>query len=149
MEITEVRVSVRDGGNKKLKAYATVTFDDCFVVRNIKVIEGTNGLFVAMPARKMKQFCTKCGKRVEVGCKFCSICGVSLSLPAMDEERRDTQGHQDIAHPINQQFRDYMQKKVLDSYYAEREVSEARASSFNDTTESWGITSAEEADIVA
>ena len=54
MEITEVRVFPKEGQDKKLKAYATVTFDNCFVVRNIKVIEGTKGLFVAMPSRKIK-----------------------------------------------------------------------------------------------
>jgi stage V sporulation protein G len=123
VDITEVRVSLRDGGNKKLKAYVTVTFDDCFVVRNIKVIEGTHGLFVAMPARKMKQFCSKCGKRIDVGGKYCPIC--AAALPALapfrpEEERRGQQGHQDIAHPINQQFRDYLQKKILDTYDQEK-----------------------------
>ena len=72
MEITEVRVALREtqtrpssppvavpgigeprAGEKRLKAYATLTFDRCFVVRNVKVIEGKNGLFVAMPSRKI------------------------------------------------------------------------------------------------
>ena len=61
MEITEVRVSINGKEGKQLKAYATVTFDNSFVVRNIKVVEGNNGLFVAMPARKLKQFCPRCG----------------------------------------------------------------------------------------
>ena len=52
MDITEVRVFLKDGIDKKLKAYVTVTFDNAFVVRNIKVIEGKSGLFVAMPSRK-------------------------------------------------------------------------------------------------
>ncbi|HPN66608.1 MAG TPA: SpoVG family protein, partial [Candidatus Omnitrophota bacterium] len=60
MVITEVRVFLKEGQDKKLKAYATVTFDNCFVVRNIKVIEGQKGLFVAMPSRKMKESCPKC-----------------------------------------------------------------------------------------
>lgn len=50
MEVTEVRVYVRD--EAKLKAYATITFDNCFVVRDVKVIQGSNGLFIAMPSRK-------------------------------------------------------------------------------------------------
>ena len=50
MEITDVRVSVRD--EEKLKAFVTITFDDCFVVRGVKVIEGNDGLFVAMPSRR-------------------------------------------------------------------------------------------------
>ena len=51
MEITEVRVYPRN--EEKLKAFATVTFDNSFVVRNLKVIYGQQGLFVAMPSRKM------------------------------------------------------------------------------------------------
>ncbi|MEA2102483.1 MAG: septation regulator SpoVG [Thermodesulfobacteriota bacterium] len=53
MDITEVKVfPVRD--NEKLKAYASVVFDDCFVVRDLRVINGAAGLFVAMPSRKRK-----------------------------------------------------------------------------------------------
>ena len=50
MEITDVRISLRD--EEKLKAFVTITFDDCFVVRGVKVIEGNDGLFVAMPSRR-------------------------------------------------------------------------------------------------
>ncbi len=50
MEITEVNIfPVAD---KMLKAYATITIDDCFVVRDLKVIEGRKGIFVAMPSRR-------------------------------------------------------------------------------------------------
>ena len=52
MEITEVRVFPVN--EDKLKAYATITFDHCFVVRDLKVIQGNNGLFVAMPSKKRK-----------------------------------------------------------------------------------------------
>ncbi len=52
MEITDVRVrKLRDDG--KMKAVVSVTFDDAFVVHDIKIIEGQNGLFVAMPSRKV------------------------------------------------------------------------------------------------
>ena len=53
MDITEVRIflSSRKGATK---AYANVTFDDVFVVRNLKVIEGKNGLFVSMPSRRLQ-----------------------------------------------------------------------------------------------
>jgi stage V sporulation protein G len=52
MEITEVRVYPVD--EEKLKAYVTVTLDGCFVVRDLKVIQGATGLFVAMPAKRRK-----------------------------------------------------------------------------------------------
>ena len=51
MQITELRLrKVEYEG--KLKAYVTVTFDNCFVVHNVKIIEGKTGLFIAMPSRK-------------------------------------------------------------------------------------------------
>jgi stage V sporulation protein G len=50
MEITDVRISLRD--EEKLKGFATITFDDCFVVRGLKIIDGSDGLFVAMPSRR-------------------------------------------------------------------------------------------------
>jgi len=53
MNITDIRIR-RVGADGKLKAYVTVTFDDCFVVHNIEVIEGKNGAFIAMPSRKTK-----------------------------------------------------------------------------------------------
>ncbi len=52
MEITEIRVFPMN--EDKLKAYATITFDNCFVVRDLKVISGNTGLFVAMPSKKRK-----------------------------------------------------------------------------------------------
>ena len=51
MNITDIRLKKIDNGSK-MKAIASITFDDAFVVREIRVIEGQNGLFVAMPSRK-------------------------------------------------------------------------------------------------
>lgn len=50
IEITEVRVSLRN--DEKLKAFVSITLNDSFVVRGLKIIKGTGGLFVAMPSRK-------------------------------------------------------------------------------------------------
>lgn len=125
MEITEVRIFLKDSPDKKLKAYATVTLDNAFVVRNIKVIEGGSGLFIAMPSRKLKSACPKCGFRNEVKSKYCNQC--AAQLPAVsrpmnsDQEAAGAQSeHRDIAHPITQTFRDYLQKKVLEAYEAEK-----------------------------
>jgi stage V sporulation protein G len=52
MEITEVRLTLRD--EDRLKAFVSITFDNAFVVRGLKVIEGNTGLFVAMPSRRRK-----------------------------------------------------------------------------------------------
>lgn len=120
MEITEVRIFPKDSPDKKLKAYVTVTFDNAFVVRNIKVIEGTSGLFIAMPSRKVKQSCAKCGFKNELRSKYCNQCGAQLPQvyrPAGETGAVNTQlEHKDIAHPITQSFREYLQKRILEAY---------------------------------
>ncbi len=52
MEITEIKIFAVD--EKRVKAYSSVVFDDCFIVRDLKVIQGDSKLFVAMPSKKMK-----------------------------------------------------------------------------------------------
>jgi len=80
MQITDIRIR-KVSADGKLKAYVTVTFDNCFVVHNVKVIEGKTGIFIAMPSRKTK-----------------------------------TGDYKDVAHPINSDFRNELQKKILDAY---------------------------------
>jgi stage V sporulation protein G len=53
MDITDIRIKKVESDNK-LKAYVTVTFDNCFVVHNLKIIMGQFGRFVAMPSRKTR-----------------------------------------------------------------------------------------------
>ena len=54
MKITDVRVRVVKSENEaKLKAYADITFDECFVIHGLKIIDGQKGMFVAMPSRRM------------------------------------------------------------------------------------------------
>ena len=127
MEITEIRVFQKEGQDKKLKAYATVTFDNSFVVRNIKVIQGASSLFIAMPSRKMKRLCQKCHFKNEVGSKFCNHCGASIKPENQNAEFSDAKAeHRDIAHPITQQFREYLQNKILEAYEKEI-VAESRS----------------------
>jgi stage V sporulation protein G len=117
MEITEIRVFLKDGQDKKLRAYTTVTFDNCFVVRNIKVIHSTNGLFMAMPSRKTKFACPKCNFKNEAGSKFCNHCGAKLPVQEQSLKPKDAKAdHRDIAHPVTKEFREYLQKKVLEAY---------------------------------
>ena len=125
MDITEVKIFLKEGQDKKLKAYATLTFDNMFVVRNVKVIEGSKGLFVAMPSRKIKEPCPKCGFRNAARSKFCNQCGSSIPpseprpVVAGDDTSRQSE-HKDIAHPITAECRDYIQKKVLEAYESEK-----------------------------
>lgn len=126
MDITEVKIFLKEGQDKKLKAYATITFDNMFVVRNVKIIDGTKGLFVAMPSRKMKEPCPKCHFRNTVRSRYCNQCGANLPMtehkpaaPAGDDAARQSE-HKDIAHPITAECRDYIQKRVIEAY--EKEV---------------------------
>ena len=120
MEITEIRIFPKEGQDKKLKAYTTVTFDNAFVVRNIKIIQGASGLFIAMPSRKMKHSCPKCNFKNETGSKFCNQCGGALPMIKEISSDVDTKAeHRDIAHPITQEFREYLQKKILEVYAKE------------------------------
>ena len=52
MKITDIRIRLIPNGDSKLKAVATITIDNCFVVHDIKVLEGNQGYFVSMPSRK-------------------------------------------------------------------------------------------------
>ena len=127
MEITEIRIFLKEGQDKKLKAYTTVTFDNAFVVRNIKVIQGSNGLFIAMPSRKMKHSCSKCNFKNEGGSKFCNQCGASIQGEYQRGEGMDAKSeHRDIAHPITQQFREYLQTNILEAF--SKETSQAGGS---------------------
>jgi stage V sporulation protein G len=83
VEITEVRVFPVN--EEKLKAYVTITLDHCFVIRDLKVIHGNTGLFIAMPAKRRKDGTFK-----------------------------------DIAHPLNSDTRDRMERTILAEY--DREI---------------------------
>ncbi len=127
MEITEIRVFPKEGQDKKLKAYTTVTFDNAFVVRNIKVIQGASNLFIAMPSRKMKHSCSKCNFKNETGSKFCNQCGAQLPVSSSPVTSDAKAEHRDIAHPITQEFREYLQSRILEAY--EKEVSSSSLAS--------------------
>jgi stage V sporulation protein G len=134
MEITEVRIFPRSAEDKKLRAFATITFDNCFVVRNIKIIEGTKGLFVAMPSRKVKESCPKCGFKNPARVKFCGQCAASMPQGApvienSDDRNQRQSEHRDIAHPVTAECRDQIQKKVLEAYKSQEAhtVSQPRA----------------------
>ena len=79
MEITEVRVKLVANKDDRLKGFCSMTLDNEFVVRDVKVIEGISGLFVAMPSRKMSDHCEKCGGKNHLRARFCNNCGGALS----------------------------------------------------------------------
>ena len=126
MEITEVRVKLIANKDDRLKGFCSMTIDNGFVVRDVKVIEGTSGLFVAMPSRKMSDHCTQCGGKNHLRAKYCNNCGGKLSE---ERVRQNSQGrmklHADIAHPINAECRKLIQDKIIASF--EEEVEKAKS----------------------
>ena len=124
MKITEVRVKLVSNKDDRLKAFCSITIDNEFVVRDIKVIEGTNGHFVAMPSRKMSDHCEKCGGKNHLRAKFCNNCGASLPE---NRVKKDFKGrmklHADTAHPINAECRQRIQGRVVAAFKQEVEKS--------------------------
>ena len=124
MEISEVRIKLIENKDDRLKAFCSVTMDNEFVVRDIKIIEGTNGYFVAMPSRKMSDHCDKCGGKNHLRARFCNNCGAKL---AEERAKKDLKGrmklHTDIAHPINAECRQKIQEKVTVAFEDEVEKS--------------------------
>ncbi len=120
MDITEVRVKLMNDKSEKLQAFCSITVSDDFVVRDLKIIEGTSGPFVAMPSRKLTDRCPKCGYKNHLRGNYCSDCGARLR---QNRGNRDDKGrtklHADIAHPINSQCREELQKIVLAAYREE------------------------------
>jgi len=120
MKITEVRIKLVRNKDARLKAFCSVTFDSEFVVRDIKIIEGTGGYFVAMPSRKMSDHCERCGGKNHLRARFCNNCGVAL---AEDRVRKDARGrmklHADIAHPVNTKCRKNIQQRIIAAYKEE------------------------------
>ncbi len=120
MKITEVRVKLVKNADDKLKAFCSMTLDGEFVVRDIKIIEGDGGYFVAMPSRKMSDHCAKCGCKNHLRARFCNYCGAQLPE---SRAKKDPQGrtrlHADIAHPINVKCRRSIQEKVVAAFKEE------------------------------
>ena len=127
MKITEIRVKLVDlaaGRGEKLKAFCSVTLDDEIVIRDLRIIEGARGLFVAMPSRKLMAKCHKCHTKNPVRARFCNECG---SRQRRREESDDPQAgrrlYADVAHPIHARARDALQGSVIRAYEQEREAS--------------------------
>ncbi len=78
MQLTEVRVKLCNGQAGRLKAFCALTFDQQFVVRDVKLIDGQDGLFLAMPSRKLSDHCPECDEKNHLRARFCNHCGTRL-----------------------------------------------------------------------
>lgn len=130
MNITDVRVKLVSDRRDKLLAYATITVDDCIVIRDLKIIAGPRGRFVAMPSRKLSGHCPGCGSKNRLMARFCNDCGARLpsTVEAGGSGRQRVRLYADIAHPIHQRGRDEIQDVVLRAY--DDEVEQARRADY-------------------
>ncbi len=128
MQLSEIRINLCGNAGGRLKAFCSLTFDDTFVIRDVKLIEGNDGLFLAMPSRKLCDRCRRCGEKNHLKARYCNNCGSRL-----DENRfmnyQNGNGmsrlklHADIAHPINAECRLQLERQVLLAYQEEVERS--------------------------
>lgn len=114
MDVTEVQINLCDNSDERLRAYCAVIFDSCFVVHNVRVIEKSNGLLVAMPSRKVTVKCPACNFKNAIDSVYCSNCG--QKMPTDRKSSGDTKIHFDIAHPINAECRLLIEQRVLAAY---------------------------------
>lgn len=122
-QITEVRVKLTDDPRNKLKAYCSVTIGNAFVIRDLKIIDGNRGPFVAMPSRKLADHCPRCKHKNHLRAAYCNQCGTGLDP---DRAPKDPRGrarlHADLAHPINSATRIELHKAVVRAYAEEVEA---------------------------
>lgn len=135
MQLSEIRINLTGPQAGRLKAFCSLTFDNTFVIRDVKLIEGNDGLFLAMPSRKLCDRCPRCSEKNHLRARYCNNCGLRL-----DENRysggRPSHGHAfgngncgggggrlklhaDIAHPINADTRMAIEQRVLGAYQEE------------------------------
>ncbi len=121
VQITEVRVKLMEEPGERLQAFCSITFDDAFVVRDLKIIEGATGPFVAMPSRKLTTHCPQCGCKNHLRAAFCNQCGARLKeQPAGKDDDGRSKLYADIAHPINSSCRELIQQRVIQAFEEEK-----------------------------
>ncbi len=124
MNITEVRIKLVEGTSDKLRGFANITVEDSLVIRDLKVIDGPRGLFVAMPSRKIHDHCPGCGGKNPLRARFCCECGRKLGRNrAIEDPTGRVRLYADIAHPIHQRGRREVQRIVIAAFVDELERS--------------------------
>jgi stage V sporulation protein G len=128
MQLTEVRINLCNQRGSRLKAFCSLTFDDTFVVRDVKLIDGNDGPFLAMPSRKLSDHCPQCNEKNHLRARYCNHCGYRLNEERYQQFRSGNGQHRlklhaDIAHPINAACRQEIEREVLKEFDRELERS--------------------------
>ncbi|TWU51101.1 SpoVG family protein [Rubripirellula reticaptiva] len=119
MEITEIRIKLMEGSEDRLRAFCSITIDNAFVVRDLKIIDGTSGPFVAMPSRKLSGHCNRCNYKNHLRASYCNQCGTKIQNDSHDNHDQPQKLYADVAHPINSECRELIQNAVITEFEAE------------------------------
>lgn len=118
MEISDVGIKLASDDGP-LQAFCCVEFDGEFVVRDLKIIRGQKGIFIAMPSRKLMAKCHDCSAKNDLGSRYCNRCGVRLTVDNRTAGKRPRL-FADIAHPISPTCRSRIQEAVLSAFEQEQ-----------------------------
>ena len=116
MDITEIRIKLMEDSEDRLRAFCSITLDHAFVIRDLKIIDGSNGPFVAMPSRKLTGHCQRCRHKNHLRSNYCNHCGTKQEEAGYDTPQKL---YADVAHPINSECREHIQNAVLKEFNAE------------------------------
>jgi stage V sporulation protein G len=117
MVITEIRIKLMESSEDRLRAFCSITIDDAFVVRDLKIIDGTTGSFVAMPSRKLTTHCRNCNHKNHLRATYCNHCGGKVQGDSGYDSPQKL--YADVAHPINSECREMIQNAVIEEFEAE------------------------------
>lgn len=117
MNISEIRIKLMEETSDRLRAFCSITIDECFVIRDLKIIDGTTGPFVAMPSRKLTGHCQRCHYKNHLRASFCNNCGSKQS--SVQSNVGAPKLYADVAHPINSECREMIQAAVIAEFEAE------------------------------
>jgi stage V sporulation protein G len=119
LDITEIRIKLMEDSEDRLRAFCSITLDNCFVVRDLKIIDGASGPFVAMPSRKLTGHCHRCNHKNHLRAGYCNHCGAKLSHESDSSYDAPQKLYADVAHPINSECRELIQNAVIREFEAE------------------------------
>ncbi|MEM9826837.1 MAG: SpoVG family protein [Planctomycetota bacterium] len=118
MQISEIRIKLMEGSEDRLRAFCSITIDECFVIRDLKIIDGSSGPFVAMPSRKLSGHCHRCHHKNHLRANYCNHCGSKLK-PNHSQLDSPQKLYADVAHPINSECRERIQAAVIKEFESE------------------------------
>lgn len=117
MNITEIQVSLTPNEVRqkdKILAFVRIVLEHKLAIRDIKIMEREGAIQLAMPSRKIVEPCQACKRKVAITDQYCATCGIKQ--PERDILKR---GYVDTTHPINPDYRAYLEEKIAAAYNAQ------------------------------